>query len=315
MTAEPKLRVIIIGSGLAGLAAARILREHHDVMVYERGDESVATGGQGIIIAPNAVKILESVGYERERAGAVPILGIRTYNKDGIMQEDVDLQGKIRFGADSYAQKRSDFREELLRLATAPSKNLGIGGEPAEIVFGKGVVDIESEEGIVTLSDGLKVTGDVIIGKCLLHLSIIVPKINEVVADGVHSRLRKIITGDPNLAAKKTGLTCYRVAVSTHDARKALGGKALPHWWDPSTCDHRSSIIVAADGTARVVTAYPIRGKEAFNISCIIKTQESTKSTTESWHAEGDLGKMLDTFGDFHETLRIVLRYDDCSIY
>lgn len=113
MNNEIRLKVIIVGSGLAGLAAARILREHHRVTVYERGDEAVATGGQGIIIAPNAVKILESIEYDRERAGAVPIYGIRTYNKAGEMQDDVDMDLKPRFGADCLAQKRPDFRDEL----------------------------------------------------------------------------------------------------------------------------------------------------------------------------------------------------------
>jgi salicylate hydroxylase len=165
MSSDSKLQIIIVGSGLAGLTAARILREHHHVTVYERGDESVATGGQGIIIAPNGVKILEPLGYDRARAGAVPILGIRTYDKGGNILEDVEFDLKPRFGADILAQKRSDFRDELLRLATAPSAELGIEGDPAKMVFDRPVVALDPEEGVVTLSDGSTASADVVIGK------------------------------------------------------------------------------------------------------------------------------------------------------
>ena len=130
----------------------------------------------------------------------------------------------------------------------------------------------------------------------------------DIVADGVHSRLRNIVVGNDSYAAEKTGLTCYRIAVSTDDAKKALGGLPLPHWWEPSTCQNRSSVIYAGDGSPRMVTVYPIRHQTYFNISCILRTQGSTKSSTESWNANGDRTKMLEDFGDFNEPLRMILR-------
>ena len=165
MSNENMLKVIIIASGLAGLTAARILREHHHVTVYERGDVATVTGGQGIIIAPNGVKILESVGYDRDRAGAVPIYGIRTYDKVGNVKEDVDMNLKSQFGADCLAQKRSDFRDELMRLVITPSASLGIQGEPAKVVFNTAVIGLDPEEGVVMLSDGSTVTADAVISE------------------------------------------------------------------------------------------------------------------------------------------------------
>ncbi|KAL9617656.1 MAG: hypothetical protein Q9160_007573 [Pyrenula sp. 1 TL-2023] len=162
---DVSLKVLIIGSGLAGLTAARILREHHDVTVYERGNAAVATGGQGILIAPNGVKILESVGFNRNRAGAVPIQGVRTYDKEGNVLEDVGLDLTARFGAEYMAMKREDFREELLRLVTEDSGSLGIGGKPAKMVFDMAVVGLDPEEGVLTLSDGSRVAGDVVVGE------------------------------------------------------------------------------------------------------------------------------------------------------
>jgi salicylate hydroxylase len=128
------------------------------------------------------------------------------------------------------------------------------------------------------------------------------------VADGVHSKLRNIVLGSDKYVARKTGLTCYRIAVSTEDAKKALGDNPLPHWWEPSTCDNRSSLIHAADGSARMVTAYPLRNLTMFNLSCIVRTDDSIKPSTDSWYADGDPAKMVEIFSDFHESLVKILR-------
>ena len=117
------------------------------------------------MILPNGLKVLESLGYDRVRAGAVPILGFLAYDKQGNLHADVPVDTKAYFGADSLAQKRSDLRDELMRLATAPAAELGISGEPAEVVFNNEVVGLDQESGVVTLIDGSTTKGDVVIGE------------------------------------------------------------------------------------------------------------------------------------------------------
>lgn len=162
---DRQLSVIIVGSGLAGLAAARILREKHQVTVYERGEPSTATGGQGIANIPNAIKIMRQMGFDPDRTGSVLIQGFRTLDKHGKLIFDTEFPFQEKYGAPAMSHMRVDFRAELLRLATAPSKDLGIGGEPAKIVFNNGAKDIDAEAGQITLDDGTKVKADVIISK------------------------------------------------------------------------------------------------------------------------------------------------------
>ncbi|KAI1772209.1 FAD binding domain protein [Hypoxylon cercidicola] len=286
MTDEDRqLSVIIVGSGLAGLAAARILRDKHQVTVYERGEPSTATGGQGIANFPNAIKIMRQMGFDPERSGSVLVQGFRTLDKHGKLIFDTEFPFQEKYGAPAMSHMRVDFRAELLRLATAPSKELGIGGEPAKIIFNNGAKDIDAEAGQITLDDGAKVKADVII-----------------IADGIHSRLRPKIAGEDCPKPKKSGLTCCRVAVSANQAIEALGH--LPDWWqEQKNGDRRIMVFEARDGSGRIMVVYGLRHTSYMNMSCIFVTREEKESTTNSWFAEGDRQEMLDIFQDFDPSL------------
>ncbi|KAI1078801.1 FAD binding domain protein [Whalleya microplaca] len=289
MAVGNQLSVIIVGSGLAGLAAARILREKHQVTVYERGEPSIATGGQGVASFPNAVKILRDIGFDADRAGSVPICGFRTLDKGGKQIFDSAVPFEEKYGAPAMSHMRVDFRAELLRLATAPSKELGIGGEPVKMVFNNGARDIDGEAGVITLDDGSKAEADVII-----------------VADGIHSRLRPRISGSGCPDPEKSGLTCCRVAVSVNEAIKALGH--LPDWWQKQrTGDRRVMIWEAGDGSDRIMVVYGLRHTNYMNMSCVFPTRHEKESTTQSWFAEGDRQEMLDIFSDFDPSLVALL--------
>ena len=166
MSNNGKLQVAIVGSGLAGLTAARILREWHDVTIYERSAKLSSREGQGLSTTPNAVRILDSIGFDRSRAGSVESHGYRTYDKAGKFLQEIDPKMKERFGVPSLTHLRVDVRNELIRLATASSVELGIEGEPAKIVYNVSVKGLDAESGLVELADATKVEADLVVGEC-----------------------------------------------------------------------------------------------------------------------------------------------------
>ncbi|KPM36934.1 hypothetical protein AK830_g9635 [Neonectria ditissima] len=286
------LHVIIVGCGIAGLAAARFLRENHDVTIYERAGADAATGGHGISLFPNSVKLLNNVGFDCDRAGAVVCGGFRSYTKTGKMKTEMEVDFLDRYGANSLTMKRFDFRDELYRLGTAPASELGVAVNPVKTVFHNGAVDLNPEIGEVTLADGSKDAGDVVI-----------------VADGVHSRLRSHVLGTDQHIAKKMGLTCFRLVISANKTREVLG--KLPEWWEPGIGKGRISLLEAEDGTPRFITAYPFRHFEYMNLACNFPTRPNRRSAAESWYAEADRGELLDIFGDFGEVIVKLLRVAD----
>ncbi|OTB10815.1 hypothetical protein K445DRAFT_69572 [Daldinia sp. EC12] len=290
MTGKDQLRVIVVGSGLAGLATARVLREKCQVTVYEQSSPSPATGGQGIINYPNAIKIMNQLGFDPERTGSVLVKGFRTLDKQGNIIFDAEFPFEEKYGAPALSHMRADFRAELLRLATAPSKDLGIGGEPATVIFNNGARDIDPEAGEVTLDDGTKAKADVIV----------------LVADGIHSRLRRLIAGSNCPQPKTNGMTCYRVVVSADQAIEALGG--LPDWWQSlKNKDKRIQIFEARDGSDRIAVVYPLRRTDYMNISCVFATREEKDSAARSWFAGGDPKELLRIFDDYDASLKTLI--------
>lgn len=172
MAHEHRLRVIIVGGGIAGLVAARVLREKHDVTILERS-ESHNQVGASFGLAPNGMRILRPLGFDEKRARVQPIRFGRTFDMNHKLLATHDYSSFLGgSGEDAFLiVHRVDIWWELRRLATAPSAELGIEGNRASIEFDVLVTSIDPMSGVVALSDGRTIESDLVIGENILSSS------------------------------------------------------------------------------------------------------------------------------------------------
>lgn len=177
------LNIIICGGGIGGLTAAGYLRASHNVTVLEQSDLEVRND-YGLTIVTNAFALLQKSGITLEELDGVNLTTIWSRNPEN--QEVVTIDFRQYGIAPSVVARRSKLQQALTRLATDPQGP----GRPATIVPGARVVDMNADEGRVTLADGRVFQGDLIIG-----------------ADGLTSKVRAAVCQQPS------GLT----AVTNHD--------------------------------------------------------------------------------------------------
>ncbi len=195
-----KPAVTIIGAGIGGLSAAIALQQQGiKVKVFEKATELKETGA-GIVLAANAIKVLEKLGVAnqvRQAGSPVKKAEIRTSDGKIIVNMPVHKQAE-RYGTYSYLIYRPDLQRILY-------ENL----KPDTVVFGKKFSGMEQHQKKVTsfFEDGEMDTADFLIG-----------------ADGVHSKVRKEIDEDSTL--RYSGFTAFRGISYFKDERfpEELGG-------------------------------------------------------------------------------------------
>ncbi|KAL7758410.1 hypothetical protein ACKLNR_010837 [Fusarium oxysporum f. sp. zingiberi] len=276
---DQPLDVVIIGAGLAGLLAARVLREKHNVKVYERSSTPIEVGA-AINIGPNGVRILDTLDFNRANAGSLPVSATKVFTKEGELQLNETHNYPDKYGADWLFQHRADLRSEFLRLATEDPAISGIPGTPAHVFWDQKVVDISPEEGRITLSSGEEINSDLVIA-----------------ADGIKSMVRPHVVGDAAFqTARPSGLSAFRFTLELDEIKAAL--KEVPQILQPDepTC---LSMVYSFDNTMRSVVMYPCRNFEILNCVCIVLDSSLKEKATESWTASGDKEELLSLFQDF----------------
>ena len=227
-------RVVIVGAGLGGLAAAVALRQRgFEVEVYE---QSPALGeiGAGINITPNGAKVLNAFGLgdEARRLGNI---GSELTMCD--MKTDERLFGfawsefEARYGQPQYQFHRADLLGMLQRAVPESAINLG-----ARCV---GVSTTETSASI-TLESGKQIEADVVIG-----------------ADGIRSSIRAALWQDENPVF--TRQIAWRALLKGKDLpTDILGSSGARAWMGP---DH-------------YCVSYFLRGCDLINVVLRGKSEE-----------------------------------------
>jgi salicylate hydroxylase len=187
---EP-LNIAIAGAGIAGLTASLCLAKHgFPSTVFEHAD-SFHEIGAGIQLSPNAMQVLSRIGLDGQ-VGAQAIepeaVDIRD-GPSGTILTSIPLRRECRqrYGAPYLVVHRADLMQVLLNAAHS---------EPLiRIRTGSAV------SGVYPASDRIafNVNGEEIQADILLA------------ADGVHSKIRKALTGQ---AAENLGKTAWRATLS-----------------------------------------------------------------------------------------------------
>ncbi|KAF7588660.1 hypothetical protein BBP40_005411 [Aspergillus hancockii] len=276
---QSPLTVVVVGAGLAGALAARVLREKHVVKIYERMSTPIEVGA-AINIGPNGVRILDDLHFDRSKAGSLAVCGTKIYNKDGDLKMDKYIDYKEQYGSDWLFQHRADLRAEFLRMATADSESSGIPGQPAQVYWDCPVTQVDPEGGKILLASGEEVSADLIIA-----------------ADGIKSVVRSQVVGDAAFStARPSGLSAFRFTLEAAVIKESLG--EVPDFLnaDKPVC---LSMIYSFDGTQRSIVLYPCRDFQILNFVCIVPDKLLKNESTESWTAAGDKDELLSVFGDF----------------
>ena len=184
-------RVAIVGSGVAGTAAAILLAEGGvDVDVFEQKPDLSALGS-GITLQGNALRVFDRLGVweqVKEAGYSFDQTGLRAPGPDAPVIAQIP---DARTGGPDYPAVAGMYRPDLARILADRATALG-----ARIHYGATVTNFTQDaDGVdVTLSDGSTGRYDLLIG-----------------ADGLHSDIRKQLGIE--VEPERTGMGIWRAFV------------------------------------------------------------------------------------------------------
>jgi salicylate hydroxylase len=223
-------RVAIVGGGLGGLAAAAFLHQAGvPAVVYEQARE-LREVGAGIMVAPNAARMIRRLGVLgefRERAVRLDTGWEFRRWQDGtvLSAQDLTSESARRYGEHTYTVHRADLLEAVRSAVPAGTVRLGKRLD-GFAVSGAGVR--------LRFADGEQAEADVLIG-----------------ADGIHSVIRATLT-EPAPPAH-SGMCAFRALVPAGAAPQYARRPAQAVWLGPG----------------RHVVHYPVSGGELINMVAV----------------------------------------------
>ncbi|WP_006241717.1 FAD-dependent oxidoreductase [Mycolicibacterium tusciae] len=214
------LRILVVGAGVGGISVARgLLRDGHDVTVFERRPDMRAGGG-AVTVWPHGSTVLEQLGVDMDGAGQL-LSTVRIATSTGRPLVNIAVNTIVdRLGGPVRMVPRRILLDRLLEGFPADRIRCNLRATAA----------FNTHEGVrIQFEDGSCADGDLLIG-----------------ADGLHSTLRHIVGGRP---AKPTGWCSWQgLTTVPHIAEKDVavqiigehgslglwpaGGSDLQWWFD-----------------------------------------------------------------------------------
>ncbi|KAL3471167.1 hypothetical protein BJX99DRAFT_250646 [Aspergillus californicus] len=276
------LKIIIVGGGIAGLAAAIALRQgDREIIILEQSSISQEIGAT-ISLQPNASKIVEEqwgLAAKLKDRGSMVDEAFEVYSLDGEMQMRIPLSTKDKYGAERMMYHRADLHETLKERATSSE----FPGRPATLGTSSRVVKCDCERGTVELATGVVLSADLIIG-----------------ADGIKSEIRGSVLGK-EVVARPTGLSAYRMMIPVEILLQETNFVQV--------VDPRKGCTTMVIGRDRRLIMGPARNGSIYSIVALVPDENMNEDATKtSWTTEGDHEKMMKTFADFPEWAQSPLR-------
>lgn len=265
-------RVIIVGGGIGGMTAALALHQRNiEVVVYEQAP-ALGEVGAGLQLGPNAVRVLNALGLERELlsvASEPEAFASVNWDDAGFrFREPFSPNYQAQFGARYLTAHRADVHRLLTdalpdRLVHLGARSVGADNTPGGAV--------------ARFDDGSEVDADVVVG-----------------ADGVHSAVRAALFGAD--APRFTRMMAWRCMVPIDCVPTEVG---------PGDGVHLSrNEFVGWIGPNGHVICYPIRGGALYNIFAGHVTDEWVE---ESWSAPSTIDELLGAYAGWNDALLAML--------
>ncbi|KAL1855919.1 hypothetical protein Daus18300_010898 [Diaporthe australafricana] len=269
-----RLKIIICGGGLAGLASALLLREDHDVTILESSTLNEELGA-AITLSMNASRLLRSslarAGFDKDKAKYVEAEKLQEVHwQDLSILDELQMEHVTKvYNEPWWYFSRKDIHSELKRAALAED---GMGTTPA-LKLGAYVERVDPKHGTVHLASGETFHGDVIIG-----------------ADGIRSASGNSVFG--KLPSRSEELSAYRCMIPSTELKDDQ---------DTAVLVDCAKVLIFI-GPERRIVAYPCSSWDYMNFVCIFPESSGRRS---QWNDKVLVQDMLDGFKDFHHSIKV----------